>query len=812
MSNKNTRKAVNKKNNKNYKNTEIAGFLTVLFGLLSIVSIYFKKNTGLLGDLLGGLYFFLLGIGSYVFPFLLVLTLLRIIYGKFKDKSKKILICSWILFTLIIIYIATFSLSDVDFNLGARISRSIELANNFKSTGVLGGFLSTICVTLLGEIGTYILFYFLAIFTVLSFFDYSIMDSMKFLKKILTGFMGKIGQLLKSIFKKNTDKETLNKNRHNIDRIETGRVSSPVYDREISNKKKISLKRENDKINREFLQEAMLDKKDDTSKSKIAINNYLTNTEDDGDNRSIKNTTDKNKDKEVLENKELAKSQNSPLKVELNQLEIDRKLDSEDDGENYVVPPYELLRNPSKPSHENDDILMNKAKIIVKTLESFGIESEVVAIDRGPSVTQFQLKPALGVKVSKILNLSNDLALALAATQVRIEAPIPGKPYVGIEVPNKSSDMVTLKEILTSQTYINSHGNIPVCLGKGISGEPIVANIDEMPHLLIAGATGSGKSICVNAIIMSLLFKFSPKDLKLLLIDPKVVELSNYNDIPHLISKVVTDPMKAASALKSIEKLMDERYETFAKYRVKDIKSYKIKKENSEEDMPNLPYILVIIDELADLMMTSAKSVETSIARLAQLARACGIHLIIATQRPSVDVITGLIKANIPSRISFQVSSQIDSRTILDQSGAEKLLGRGDMLYYPSSFPKPLRVQGAFISDKEVLNITNFIKSKNESDYDKDFIKDISQKVNESINKEDRDELLDEVIEFIVDQGQCSISALQRRFSIGYARAGRIVDYLEQAGYISGQDGSKPREVFTNKIEKVENRWMQQIK
>lgn len=806
MANKNTRKTVNKKNNRNYKNTEITGFLTVLFGVLSIASIYFKKNTGLLGDLLGGLYFFLLGIGSYIFPFLLVLTLLRVIYGKFNDKAKKVLICLWILFILATIYIATFSLSDVNFNLGSRINKSIELANMYKSTGVLGGFLSTICVTLLGEIGTYILFYFLATFTILSLFNYSIMDSMKFVKKILTGFLGKIGQFIKSIFMNRRDKKPINDNGQSIHTSEIDRTSGPMYDRKISDEKKISLKRENDKINREFLQEARLDQSDISSKSKIEINNYLNNLQEDGKDKFTDRQLDNKNEDKSLKNIKPDKNQVTNDKVELSQLEIDRKLDSEDAGENYIIPPYELLRNPSKPSHENDDILMNKARIIVNTLDSFGIESEVVAIDRGPSVTQFQLKPALGVKVSKILNLSNDLALALAATQVRIEAPIPGKPYVGIEVPNKSSDMVTLKEILTSQTYINSHGNIPVCLGKGISGEPIVANIDEMPHLLIAGATGSGKSICVNAIIMSLLFKFSPKDLKLLLIDPKVVELSNYNDIPHLISKVVTDPMKAASALKSIEKLMDERYETFAKYRVKDIKSYKIKKENSEEDMPNLPYILVIIDELADLMMTSAKSVETSIARLAQLARACGIHLIIATQRPSVDVITGLIKANIPSRISFQVSSQIDSRTILDQSGAEKLLGRGDMLYYPSSFPKPLRVQGAFISDKEVLNITNFIKSKNESDYDKDFIKDVNQKVNENVNKEDRDELLDEVIEFILDQGQCSISALQRRFSIGYARAGRIVDYLEQAGYISGQDGSKPREVYTNKIEEVENR------
>ena len=459
----------------------------------------------------------------------------------------------------------------------------------------------------------------------------------------------------------------------------------------------------------------------------------------------------------------------------------------------YNIPSLSLLNSPTNNQDGNDKKeILNNAKIIEETMKNFGIDATINQINKGPTITCYELQPSPGIKLSKIVSLSDNIALSLASSDIRIEAPIPGKSAVGIEVPNKTKSSVLLKEILMSEAYNNIDSRIPLALGKDVSGNPIVSTIDKMPHLLIAGATGSGKSVCINTIIMSILYKSSPADVKLLLIDPKVVELNIYNGIPHLLIPVVTDAKKASFALNWAVEEMEKRYKLFAQNNVRDINSYNNKlKENNEE---KLPMIVIIIDELADLMMVAAQEIEDYICRLAQMARAAGMYLIVATQRPSVDVITGTIKANIPSRISFAVSSQVDSRTILDMSGAEKLLGKGDMLFYPSFYSKPARLQGAFISDEEVEAVVNSLKSQDITEYNEDIIEIIENP--KEIEFNDSDDLLPKAIELVVAEGQASISLLQRKLKIGYARAARIVDEMEERGVIGGYEGSKPRKVL----------------
>ncbi|HCW52340.1 MAG TPA: cell division protein FtsK, partial [Clostridium sp.] len=492
--------------------------------------------------------------------------------------------------------------------------------------------------------------------------------------------------------------------------------------------------------------------------------------------------------------------------------EIEEQILENKKEKEYVHPSIDLLKSNSSTRLNSSDKkeLLENADKLTEILANFGVDAKVTQVTKGPSVTRFELQPSPGVKVSKIVNLSDDIALGLAASGIRIEAPIPGKAAVGIEVPNSKQTAVFLREVLESDEFIESKKKLAFALGKDISGKCVVGDLSKMPHTLIAGATGSGKSVCINSLIISLLYKYNPDEVKLLMVDPKVVELNVYNGIPHLLIPVVTDPKKAAAALNWAVNEMTNRYKLFADMGVRNMESYN-ELFNKGMISEKLPYIVIIVDELADLMMVCPNDVEDYIGRLAQMARAAGMHLVIATQRPSVDVITGVIKANIPSRISFAVSSQIDSRTILDSSGAEKLLGKGDMLYYPVGESKPLRVQGCFISEEEVENVISFIKSEQgDINYEEDIIEHINNTADNngghsSEGNDDIDERLDEAIKIVVEYNQASTSFLQRKLRIGFNRAARIMDQLEERKIISEKDGSKPRQVLMTKAQLYES-------
>ncbi|QDI90192.1 DNA translocase FtsK [Salicibibacter halophilus] len=465
-------------------------------------------------------------------------------------------------------------------------------------------------------------------------------------------------------------------------------------------------------------------------------------------------------------------------------------------NEDYRLPALKLLSAPVQNKQTNDrSHVSSNAKKLEDTLQSFGVQAQVNEVHLGPAVTKYEVQPATGVKVSKIVSLTDDIALALAAKDIRIEAPIPGKAAVGIEVPNQDISMVTLREVLESDKAKNSHV-LSVALGRDISGEPMTAELHKMPHMLVAGATGSGKSVCINGIVTSILMKAKPHEVKLMMIDPKMVELNVYNGIPHLLTPVVTEPKKASQALKKVVAEMERRYDLFSSSGARNIDAYNemIRKQNEkgDEEQPTLPYIVVIVDELADLMMVASSDVEDAITRLAQMARAAGIHMIIATQRPSVDVITGVIKANIPSRIAFGVSSQTDSRTILDAGGAEKLLGRGDMLFIPVGANKTTRIQGAFISDEEVEAVVNDVVEQQKATYQEEMM---PEEVPET-SAEPEDELYYDAVSLVVQMNSASVSMLQRRFRIGYTRAARLVDEMEAQGIVGPYEGKKPREVL----------------
>lgn len=493
--------------------------------------------------------------------------------------------------------------------------------------------------------------------------------------------------------------------------------------------------------------------------------------------------------------------------------------------DDYQFPPVSMLETTKEP--QEDDVLgeiQTNGHKLESTLLEFGVRTKFIGHSRGPAVTRYELQPDHGVKISKITNLSDDIAMRLETTGIRIEAPIPGKAAVGIEVPNRNNTVVRMRELIQSSSFTASKSALTVVLGRRLDGSVAVADLSKMPHLLIAGSTGSGKSVCINSMIISLLYKSSPARVRFLMIDPKVVELGIYNGIPHLLVPVVTDPRKAAGALSWAVTEMMKRYKLFAENNVRDISAYNILAEQQKDagkgsdDQPpleTLPQIVLIIDELADLMMAAPKDVEDSICRLAQMARAAGMHLVIATQRPSVDVITGTIKTNIPSRIAFAVSSQVDSRTILDMGGAEKLLGRGDMLFSPVGSQKPMRIQGCFVSDSEIESVSGFVKNSQQAEYSDAIAEEIEKNAVDDSNSSDEsispdaDPMLNEAIKYVVDCGQASTSSLQRRFRLGYARAGRLMDEMEQMNIVGPSEGSKPRQVLISRQQWLE-RSMQQ--
>lgn len=505
---------------------------------------------------------------------------------------------------------------------------------------------------------------------------------------------------------------------------------------------------------------------------------------DDSETGSPFNVVMTPRDKKNLMDKKRAEK--APLRSNITEVQ---------DKEKEYKVPYHLLNDPVESSHEDQLWVKSQQELLERTLMHFNVEAKVVKATQGPSVTRFEVQPEFGVKVSKVRNLSDDIKLNMAARDIRIEAPIPGKNTIGIEIPNKDSQMVGLQEIFQTSAFQSSHSPLTIGLGLTVEGTPLVTNISKMPHGLIAGATGSGKSVCINTILISLIYKSSYKDVKFLLIDPKMVELAPYNGIPHLVAPVITEIKAATAALKWAVEEMEERYEKFVKEGVRDIDRYNNKMIKQDRIEDKMPFMVIVIDELADLMMMAPHDVEEAICRIAQKARACGMHLLLATQRPSVDVITGLIKANIPTRIAFSVSSQVDSRTIIDSNGADRLLGKGDMLFIENGSRKNIRLQGAFVSDDEIERVTNYVRNIAPPNY----LFEQEELLTKIETDEEEDELFNDVLDFVLEQGSASTSLVQRNFRIGYNRAARLIDSLENRGVISGQNGSKPRDVLLTK-------------
>ena len=755
---KSTSKAYKNKKFKNKKrewnfNPNIFSIVMMVLSIFMLIFII-SSNTGKLGNVITKSFENTFGKLGLALPIIIFISFFFAYRDKYKDNIKDFLL----LYLLFLVSLAFMSKDFYRNDLSWSIENSVQ--RSATSGGLVGGFLSYYIISFIGSLGLNILFVISIFLFVIGISPLTYKEFLQKVRDFLILLKDRIIDLFSSINDKRKDKGIV-KNEESLENIEQNPVVSKTVEKP---------NMESPIVEKEAIKKDIKDKAIKKPASRKPIKAYDFAKEDEVEVRSYKS--------KQIEMKDL----NENIKK---------------DFDNYNYPSIDLLEDRSEAGAINESEIKEKALSNEETLDSFGIEAKVVQIDVGPTVTCYELKPQRGVKVSKILNLSDDLALSLATSGIRILAPIPGKSHVGIEVPNASKEIVGFKEIISTKNFANSKSKIPFAMGKSIAGDPVVSGIEKMPHLLVSGATGSGKSVCINTIIMSILYKHSPDEVKLLMIDPKVVELSVYNGIPHLLMPVITDPKKASSSLFWAISEMEKRYKAFQKYHVRDIEGYK-KASQTDESMENLPYIVVIIDELADLMMTAASEVEDYIMRLAQKSRACGIHLVIATQRPTVDVITGTIKANIPSRISFAVTSQTDSRTILDTAGAEKLLGKGDMLYAPSDSMKPLRIQGAFVSDKEVLSVVDYIKKETKTDYDQSAIETVEE--NSQVKEvDDEDELLDQAIQIIIEENTASVSLLQRKLRVGYARAGRIIDQLESKGVVGPYEGSKPRKVLVDR-------------
>lgn len=730
---------------------EIVGLSMIGIGLLVIIGIFSVKS-GLFGQLLRQVFVGLFGIGGYIIPLGAIILGVFYIQGRF-DKIYRLLIYGLSFILMLVVFFHLLSYGD-DISLSLLSLSYLEDAS-WQNGGYIGALIARFTLTLLGLYGSYILLIVL----------YGIWLLLVTQFPIFSWIHVQISSC-----------------------IETQR-----------HKRKIKVKPKRERKTKAIVQEVPPTLEQAHIETECSMHE-ITETPIaffDGTIQTYENEEVLQEDKE----NNLSEVVNVAVKTahKMTHEEIEKEqphisMMPETDTPIYKAPPISLLKKvASQQDKEASKKSLSNARKLEETLGSFGVEAKVTQIHRGPSVTRYELQPKQGVKVSKIVNLADDIALNLAAPNIRIEAPIPGKAAVGIEVANATSEIVYLRDVIDSDRFLAFPSKLAFALGKDIAGKPIIADIGKMPHILIAGATGSGKSVCINTLITSIIYKATPQEVKLIMIDPKVVELSVYNGIPHLLIPVVTDPKKAAGALFWAVNEMTRRYNLFAENNVRDMKGYN---EKQELEVNRLPQIVIIIDELADLMMTGAKEVEDAICRLAQMARAAGIHLVIATQRPSVDVITGVIKANIPSRLAFAVSSGTDSRTILDMVGAEKLLGKGDMLFYPVGESKPIRIQGAFISDQEVESIVNTIKT-DRVDYEKsvmETLENVAAPANTA--DEEADELLEKAVEFAADKEKLSISMLQRYFRIGFNRAARLMDALEARGVVGPDEGSKPRKVL----------------
>lgn len=754
---------------------DAAVIVLIIASILSAVLIYAQSGwmgqyiSPLLGGCIGGI--------KYIVPIGMFAIALYVACGDKEYVVSKliqyaIVVCC--LCTVLSIYQISINAIDVNQDFGKILERAYYLGSRNNGGGIIGVAIALPFIKMLGTSGTVILAIGLSLIFVVSIFGFK---PSVHIKKILDNLYEK----------RQAEKEEKAKQK-NEKVIEVKETKKQRKAREEEEKRRAALEVDQLKINL-----------DNDLGNEKEVNPFKKKNKDDVDPTFLtedifRKVEEKKDDKNIKE-----------------QMQLQHAMEVED--ENYEYPPITLLsKNGKKVAKGGAKALTETASRLQKTLYSFGVSAKVENVSVGPAITRYELKPAEGVRVSKIANLADDIALNLAAETIRIEAPIPGKQAVGIEIPNKEKEMVHIREVVETPEFAGNKSKLSVALGKDVAGQAMIADIAKMPHVLVAGSTGSGKSVCINTIITSIIYNAKPSEVKLIMVDPKVVELSVYNGIPHLLIPVVTDPRKAAGALTWAVQEMEDRYNKFAQKNVRDLAGYN--KAIQKEEVGRLPQIVIIIDELADLMMVAAKDVEDAICRLAQKARAAGMHLVIATQRPSVDVITGLIKANVPSRISFAVSSQIDSRTILDMAGAEKLLGKGDMLFYPAGAAKPVRVQGAYISDDEVEKVVDFVKANGEANYREDIIESIDRanstdKEIDNQDDDDTDPFLMEAIDTVVETGQASTSFIQRRFKVGYARAGRIIDQMEERGIISGYQGSKPREVLMPK-ERWEELKMQQ--
>lgn len=759
------------KKNERQQYYALTSFIMLLIVFISIFQL------GTLGEFIDSIFTYLFGLSRYFTYIIIVLTSIYVAMNHNFPFTKRMFGYILLQFGLIflfhsVLYIKNRTLINNYYTFDeVRTLISQTGAKNFTGGGVIGQVLFTAMNNTLSFIGTVILAAVFIYFSVIMIRNKSVEVELRKdfsrIAALLTLSGEKISTKTSELIEKNKE------NRKERPKKEKKEKKAPVIETEDS----IETPIEKPSIEEESVQE--------TYEPEIVGSDDF---EEDSIVESKETRRDIEYEEEELEEtiNEESVEDNTPLD-ELDDEEIKELLE-------YKTPPITLLKDAEVTEKMSNDVVLKQGKVLEETLHNFGVKAKVSKIRIGPAVTQFEVQPDIGVKVSRIINLQNDIALSLAAKDIRIEAPIPGKSAVGIEVPNSVVSMVTLREVIKRKTSTNP---LEVALGKDISGAPIMAELNKMPHLLVAGSTGSGKSVCINGIIVSILLNAKPHEVKLMMIDPKMVELNTYNGIPHLLSPVVTNPQKAADALQRVVNEMERRYDLFSATNTKNISAYNKYLERTAEDpdkVSKMPYIVVIIDELADLMMVASKDVEASITRIAQMARAAGIHLIIATQRPSVDVITGIIKANIPSRIAFAVSSTTDSRTILDSGGAEKLLGKGDMLFLPSGRSKPIRVQGAFLSDEEVHGVVDFVTSQMKANYDKSVI--LNQKEPKKEEVESEDELYPDAKMFVIREQRASASLLQRQFRIGYNRAARLVDDLERNEIIGPAAGSKPRNVL----------------